>query len=610
MAANAGAIRAGQAYIELLLKDEAARQGLGKWEGRFKALGSAAATAGKWIAGMGVAAATAMVGATLQFAKAGDALDEMSARTGTSVEFLSALGHAANLSGLDMAGLETDIKKLQKTAYEAATGSKEAAEGFARLGVSVRGADGQLKGTEALFMETVAALSAIENETEKAALATVLFGRSGTSILPMLTAGKEGLVGMMEEAKRLGLVMSTDTAKAAAEFSDRMDEMWAVVKMATIEAGAAVAPIILEILVSLRDLARVVSDLIQTYRTGGAAASDYARNAGAVLRAGDLQRANAQALLAELGNLASATDLNNTQMERANTIIATLTAMYGNLGLSVDATTGKVLGFGEAQAKILKMQREAAEKELQGVMLGRVEKIRELSKQMNEPTLVEAATGWLPGGTKRIKERVRQTRSEWLALIALQEADQKRLDALRAGDQAALAGGAKPAKPTATELDPKRFDKLGPLQNRLNVLRIQQIEDESAREKALIEEKYRFEIERAKAAGVELFALEQARELELEALRKKRADDDARKLQEIQEEMARKAEEADRQGQAVKEADRRFGSMGTFNAFAVGRMFASGGGPAERTARNTEQLVQIDKDILRETKANRMEFVA
>ena len=108
----------------------------------------------------------------------------------------------------------------QRTAYDALRGLSTAVDAFADLGINIYAADGQLKGTEQLFMESAEALSKMENNTKKAALATVVFGRAGTSLLPMLRDGPEGLLAVMEEAKKLGIVMSTEDATAAAQFAD------------------------------------------------------------------------------------------------------------------------------------------------------------------------------------------------------------------------------------------------------------------------------------------------------------------------------------------------------------------------------------------------------
>ena len=97
--------------------------------------------------------------------------------------------------------------------------------------MSVTGNNGQLKDSEDLFMEVARALSLETNETKKAALAQEIFGRSGQAMLPMLRDGEEGLLALMEEAKRLGLIMSKEDAKAAADLKDAWTRLWSAAKM-------------------------------------------------------------------------------------------------------------------------------------------------------------------------------------------------------------------------------------------------------------------------------------------------------------------------------------------------------------------------------------------
>jgi len=187
VAGNAGAIRAGKAYVEIYADNSKLLSGLAGAASSIKAWGDTVATAG--VTGL-VATATAAFGASMAFMETGDALDKMSGRTGASVEFLSALSHAAKLGGTDIGAMEVSIKHLAKAAYEAQAGPTTAvASAFTALGVSVTDAQGRLKKTEDLFMETAAALSQVDNDTQKAALALEVFGRSGTEMLPM-TSGK------------------------------------------------------------------------------------------------------------------------------------------------------------------------------------------------------------------------------------------------------------------------------------------------------------------------------------------------------------------------------------------------------------------------------------
>ena len=165
-----------------------------------------------------------------------------------------------------MAAVEVGFRKLQKTAYDAAGGSKTAEEAFAALGVSVTDANGDLKGTEALFMETTTALGNVANETEKAALAVALFGRSGTSLLPMLGEGAQGMRAMMEEARRLGLVISGEDAKNAAVLADAWQRVTSSVKAASIQVGAALAPALTMLADEATKLIRPLIDWIKNHQ--------------------------------------------------------------------------------------------------------------------------------------------------------------------------------------------------------------------------------------------------------------------------------------------------------------------------------------------------------
>ncbi|NLG25554.1 MAG: phage tail tape measure protein, partial [Clostridiales bacterium] len=193
----------------------------------------------------------------------GDELDKMSGRVGASVEFLSALSHAAAIGGTDIAAMEVGIRRLQRSAYDATQELSTAVDAFKELRINIRGADGQLKSTEALFMESAAALAKMENNTKKAALATVIFGRAGTKLLPMLKNGADGLVEVMEEARRLGIVMSTEDATAAAELTDAWTRLTSVLKMAVARVGGALAPRLTELAGRITQIVRPVIDWIR-----------------------------------------------------------------------------------------------------------------------------------------------------------------------------------------------------------------------------------------------------------------------------------------------------------------------------------------------------------
>lgn len=172
---------------------------------------------------IGGAFVSAIAGAIKSTADHLDQLDEMSVKTGVSVEMLTSLELAAKQNSVSMEKLATSIRMMYRSMYEANGGSKEAAEAYKRLGVNIKDASGNLKSGNEAFLEVADAISKIKNPAEKSALAMKVFGRAGAEMLPMLEGGRKALQGYIDEAKRLGLVITSEDAARGAAFNDMLD---------------------------------------------------------------------------------------------------------------------------------------------------------------------------------------------------------------------------------------------------------------------------------------------------------------------------------------------------------------------------------------------------
>ncbi len=239
---QAGAIRAGRAFVELFADDSKLVRGLKRASAKLKAFGESVRNMGLKLAGLGAAIATPLLASTKVFAKMGDDLAKMSARTGFTVETLSELGFAADLSGASMEVLENGIRKMQRTLVDAATGMASAQDALAMLGLTVADLD-QLS-PEQQFKLIADRLARIEDPTIKAAAAMELFGRSGTQLLRMLAGGAAGIEQLQEQARKLGLTISTEDAKAAERFSDTLSILWKVLKQGVFTVGSALVPVL------------------------------------------------------------------------------------------------------------------------------------------------------------------------------------------------------------------------------------------------------------------------------------------------------------------------------------------------------------------------------
>lgn len=192
-----------------------------------KALGKSQGDLKKFARNAGVAvaaAATAFAAMTKRTINTMDAMAKMSAQAGVSVESLSRLGFAADLSGLNTEKLSTNLIRLTKGMSDASQGIGEAKKGFDALGID----GGSIKSADEALLQIADRFQQMPDGAEKTAIAYQLFGRAGAQMIPMLNQGRAGLQAMGDEAERFGIVLTTDGAKAAEAFNDNLTRLGSV----------------------------------------------------------------------------------------------------------------------------------------------------------------------------------------------------------------------------------------------------------------------------------------------------------------------------------------------------------------------------------------------
>lgn len=262
--ANAQGIRAGRAFVELFADDTRLVRGLNAASKRLKDWGESIGSVGKKMLAAGLGVLGSLAGAGKLFADMGSDLADMSARTGVSVEALSELGYAADMSGGDMETLEGGLRKMQKMIAEAASGSETARQSLSALGITI--ADLKDLSPDEQFMLIADRLTQIKNPTQRAAAAMEVFGKSGTRLLPMMADGVAGLEAMRQKARDLGLVMSSEDAAAADELGDVLDTMWKSIKRGAATIGAALSPTLQELAARVTSVMTTVGNWINQNR--------------------------------------------------------------------------------------------------------------------------------------------------------------------------------------------------------------------------------------------------------------------------------------------------------------------------------------------------------
>lgn len=232
---------------------------------------SAVAMAASLTAAM-VAAGGAVALLAKQSIDSADEMGELAEKVGLSTERLSAYNYIAKMSGADTELMSNALKKLNVNMVEAANGQGAAKKAFEELGIELRDANGDLKDNDTILMQVADRMSRMEDGAAKTALAVAIFGKAGADLIPMLNQGARGFTNLTEEARRMGLIISTDTARAAGELNDSIDRL----SLTTRGLGNAVMQ---SALPSLNAIAKALLDenslLRDSIRLVGAAGAAY-----------------------------------------------------------------------------------------------------------------------------------------------------------------------------------------------------------------------------------------------------------------------------------------------------------------------------------------------
>lgn len=156
----------------------------------------------------------ALVDLTLEQSKHATEVTNLSRTMGMTTEAYQEWDYVLKTVGSSAEAAQGDISMLAEKSQDAATGSGEAAELFAQLGIKVKDSQGTFKSQSELFDEVITKLSRMKDETERNAIASKLLGSTGEKIIPLLDKGAAGLEEAKKMAHEFGVVMDEETLAA------------------------------------------------------------------------------------------------------------------------------------------------------------------------------------------------------------------------------------------------------------------------------------------------------------------------------------------------------------------------------------------------------------
>lgn len=194
------------------------------------------------LAALGVAASAGMfVDAIRGVIDYADNLNDLSQRTGITVETLGGLDYIAKQSGTNLESLANGSQKLAQLMANAAGGNVEAAKTLETFGVQARNADGSLVGLDEALFSIADRFATYKDGPEKAAAAQELMSKGGKELIPLLNQGGEALRAAIGEYQKYGGV-TTETARQADAFNDTLAKIELISGTFTRQLTAALLP--------------------------------------------------------------------------------------------------------------------------------------------------------------------------------------------------------------------------------------------------------------------------------------------------------------------------------------------------------------------------------
>jgi len=250
---EASKFNAGLKEAEKQVKDTAGK--INEWTNKIALVTTAAGAAI-------TAAYAAMIKLSVDY---GDQIYEVSQRTGVAVDTLSRLKYVADQTESSFEAVAMGLKFLNKNIYEATNGNFKLNETFRAMGIILKDeTTGEVMKAEDAFFRIADVFKNTENAAAKTALAMQVFGRQGEALIPVLNLGSAEIQRLSREAERLGLVLTTENAKAIDQFSDSTKSLKGAL-------GGLWLEISLTLLPALEHFTKVITDLIVKFREFGEA---------------------------------------------------------------------------------------------------------------------------------------------------------------------------------------------------------------------------------------------------------------------------------------------------------------------------------------------------
>ncbi|MDD3310949.1 hypothetical protein [Pseudodesulfovibrio sp.] len=251
-----------------VLKDFLARLGFEVDEPGLQKFTGGLATASRRAFGLAVtvqAAALAVHAAVYKLAADQAKLLDLADATSVAVAELEELGYVATITGADQDKLNSSIQNLQKTMAETTLGGGSGLEAFRRLGIDVRGANGQLRDTVDVLFEVGDRIKTMSSGKRAMFLSQLGIDQS---LVRMLTEDVSGLRDTYQQMYAASGMDAQQAAEQSRAYAGEVKTLTATLGLLTKSAAMSVMGKMSEDIVQLRkaiqDNFKKISQVIQS----------------------------------------------------------------------------------------------------------------------------------------------------------------------------------------------------------------------------------------------------------------------------------------------------------------------------------------------------------
>lgn len=161
-----------------------------------------------------------------QSLQAADALKNQADQVGVSTEFFQSWSTAASNAGVELGTFKTAMEKFIKTFGEAQVGVGTGIQWIEKFNLKLKDVNGNVKSSEEFILDMADAISTIEEQGQKAAVADAFFNPQFVNVLGK---GRKALEEQFRAFRELGVIMDEDAVENASKLTKR----WAILGSAT-----------------------------------------------------------------------------------------------------------------------------------------------------------------------------------------------------------------------------------------------------------------------------------------------------------------------------------------------------------------------------------------